>query len=196
MPNAYSALPMTLVPAPTSFCSPEQQLASKVGIDQPATEVMTDLTKLSAVIIRPTDTIDEALARMKQRGVRLLLVIDSERLVVGLITANDVLGEKPMRFVESNAVRHQEILVRDIMTPWPQLETIAIKAVESAKVGHVVATLRQSGRQHALVTDRNGRIRGIFSATQIARQLGVDPQSINPAEIAQTFAEIESLLVR
>ena len=60
----------------------------------------------------------------------------------------------------------------------------------------VVETLRQSGRQHALVTDPDGCIRGIFSATQIARQLGVDPQSVNPAEIAQTFAEIETLLAR
>jgi CBS domain containing-hemolysin-like protein len=196
MATAYSTLPMKLIPAPVGFCSPEQPLAPKVGIDHPASAVMTDLTKLSAVIIRSTDTIDEALARMKQRGVRLLLVIDNERLVVGLITANDVLGEKPMRLVESNIVRHQDILVRDVMTPWQRLEAIAIKAVEAAKVGQVVATLRASGRQHALVADHDGRIRGIFSATQIARQLGVDPQSINPAEIAQTFAEIESSLAR
>lgn len=194
MLNAYAALPMTLIPEGTGFCSPEQKLPASVGIDQPAIDVMTDLAKLSAVIIRPTDTIDEALARMKQRGVRLLLVIDAERLVVGLITANDVLGEKPMRFVEATGVRHQDILVRDIMTPCQRLEAISMKAVEAAKVGHVVATLRKSGRQHALVTDREGRIRGIFSATQIARQLGVDVQSVNPSEIAQTFAEIESLL--
>jgi len=185
---------MSLIPASAGFCSPEQKLPARVRIDQPAVDVMTDLTRVSAVIIRPTDTIDEAHARMKQRGVRLLLVIDAERLVVGLITANDVLGEKPMRFVEANGVRHQDILVRDIMTPWQRLEALSMRSVEAAKIGHVVATLRQSGRQHALVTDRDGRIRGIFSATQIARQLGVDAQSVNPSEIAQTFAEIETLL--
>jgi len=36
-------------------------------------------------------------------------------------------------------------------------------------------------------------VRGLFSATQIARQLGA---AIQTSEIAQTFAEIESLLVR
>jgi hypothetical protein len=82
------------------------------------------------------------------------------------------------------------------MTPAPRLEALDFRDVRAAKVGHVVATLRQSGRQHALVTDPDGRIRGIFSATQIARQLGVDAQSVNPTEIAQTFSEIEALLAR
>ena len=44
------------------------------------------------------------------------------------------------------------------------------------------------------MTDPDGRIRGIFSATQIARQLGVDAESVNPTEIAQTFSQIEALL--
>jgi CBS domain-containing protein len=194
MLRAYPALPISQVQPGAGFCAPEQKLPPRVGIDDPAAEVMTDLSRVGAVVIRPTDTIKEALERMKQRGVRLLLVIDDARMVVGLITASDVLGEKPMRLVESDGARHHDILVRDIMTPANRLEAIAMKVVESAKVGHVVATLRQSGRQHTLVTEADGRIRGMFSATQIARQLGVDPQSVNPAEIAQTFAEIEALL--
>jgi CBS domain containing-hemolysin-like protein len=194
MPRTFLPLPVALVQADAGFCAPEQTRPARGGIDAPALDVMTDLAKVSAVLIRPTDTIDEALARMKQRGVRALLVIDADRRVLGLITANDVLGEKPMRYIEGHNVRHQDVLVQDIMTPRERLEAIDIGEVRAAKVGHVVATLRQSGRQHALCTDRDGRIRGIFSATQIARQLGVDSQSVNPTEIAQTFAEIEALL--
>jgi hypothetical protein len=60
-----------------------------------------------------------------------------------------------------------------------------------------VATLKKSGRQHAVVVevDRNGgqTVRGLFSATQIARQLGV---AIQTSEVARTFSEIEAQLAR
>jgi acetyl-CoA carboxylase beta subunit len=58
-----------------------------------------------------------------------------------------------------------------------------------------VATLKRAGRQHALVVDQasGGRqmVRGIFSLTQIARQLGIAVQT--PA-IGNTFAEIEAAI--
>ena len=181
MARAYPALPTSRVPAGAGFCVPEQPMAVRVTADDPAIEVMTDLTRVSAVLTRSTDSIDEALARMKQHGVRLLLVVDGERRIMGLVTAHDILGEKPMRH---------------LMTPREELEAIPLASVRSAKVGHVVATLHESGRQHALVAEADGRIRGIFSATRIARQLGVDPQAINPAEIASTFAQIEASLLR
>ena len=48
------------------------------------------------------------------------------------------------------------------------------------------------GRQHALVADMDTkRIRGIFSASHVARRLGVDLQT---SEVAHTFAEIEAAL--
>ena len=47
-----------------------------------------------------------------------------------------------------------------------------------AEVGHIVATLKAAGRQHALVAESGPdgtaqTVRGIFSLSQIARQLGV-----------------------
>ena len=196
MLRTFQPLPVALVKPGIGFCAPEQQNPARVSIEDSALSVMTDLSRVSAVVIGPTDTIDEALTRMKQRGVRALLVIDGQRRLLGLVTTYDILGEKPMRFVEAHGVRHEEIIVQDVMTPGDELEAIDFGDVRAAKVGHIVATLRQSGRRHALVTDPDGRLRGIFSATQIARQLGVNAQSVNPAEIAQTFSEIEALLAR
>jgi hypothetical protein len=69
--------------------------------------------------------------------------------------------------------------------------------VRTARVGHIVATLRHAGRHHALVVDVDGsgrqRVRGTFSITQVARQLGA---RIHTTEIARTFSEIEALLAR
>ena len=194
MLRTFQALPITMLKPGIGFCSPEQALRERVKIDDSALDVMTDFNLVSVVVARPSDGIDDALARMKQRKVRSLLVIDAERVVVGLVTATDVLGEKPMRLVESHKFRHEDILIQDIMTPIHRLEAIDIEVVRTAKVGHVLATLQKSGRQHTLVTERDGRVRGMFSATQIARQLGVDAQSINPTEIMKTFAEIRELL--
>src|SRR4051812_14569391 len=158
---------------------------------------MTDLRSNTAVIILSGDTVEEAHRRMIQRGVRLLLVVDQNRQVVGVITATDILGEKPMQAVSQRGIRREELIVRDVMTPQERLEGLDVSDVRAARVGHVVSTLRQSGRQHALVVERdaNGRmlVRGVFSATQIARQLGV---AIPTSEIARTFSEIEAQLAR
>jgi hypothetical protein len=85
------------------------------------------------------------------------------------------------------------------MTPAERLEILDLDAVRSARVGDVIATLRLAGRQHALVVETDpdtaavGKvIRGIFSLTQIARQLGIPPQHVH--DIARTFAEIEEAI--
>ena len=192
----HAPLPSVLLKAGSGFVQPVQRLPERVTLDSPALEVMTDLRLVSAVIIRPTDSVDEAHARMKQRGVRLLLVVDSERSVVGLITATDILGEKPMQVIQSRGVRHSELLTQDIMVPQSRLEVIQFEHVRSARVGEIVATLMRSGRQHAAVVEDvpdGHALRGLFSATQIARQLG---RVIQPTEIARTFAEIEASLAR
>jgi len=174
-----------------------QAVPERVSLEDPAQHVMTDLRSVTAVIILSGDSLDEAHRRMIQRGVRLLLVVDQNRQVVGLITASDILGEKPMQVVSQRAVRREELLVRDVMTPQGALEVLDLADVRAAKVGHIVATLKRSGRQHAVVVehDHRGRqtVRGLFSATQIARQLGV---AIPTNEIARTFSEIEAQLVR
>jgi CBS-domain-containing membrane protein len=134
---------------------------------------------------------------MVQRGVRLLLVVDQDRRVVGLITATDILGEKPVLAASQRGLRREEVLVRDIMTPQERLQVLGMADVRAAKVGHIVSTLQRSGRQHAMAVDYDAKgrqtVRGLFSATQIARQLGVTIQS---SEIARTFSEIEATLRR
>ena len=166
--------------------------------DSPALEVMTDLRRIPAATIDPEAPVDAANRFMIRRAVRLLLVSDNERQVLGLIAASDILGEKPVQFARERGIKRQEIRVRDIMTPCEQLEVLHYEDVIHAEVGHIVATLQRAGRQHALVADMAGdgktqAVRGIFSTSQIARQLGV---AINTTEVAQTFAEIGSALRR
>ena len=170
----------------------------RVRIDSPALSVMTDLRQIPAATIDLEAPVDAANRFMIRRGVRLLLVSDDERQVLGLITSNDVLGEKPVQFALERGIKRQEIRVRDIMIPCERLEVMHYADLVHAEVGHVVATLQHAGRQHALVSDmgadgKTETVRGIFSASQIARQLGI---SIQTAEVAHTFAEIGAALRR
>jgi predicted transcriptional regulator len=193
----YSPLGQSRLDPGVGHYLPDAQLLAPVAGDSPAIEVMTDLRRSPAAMIGPDATIEGANQIMILRGVRMLLVSDLQRRMVGLLTATDLLGEKPVQTVQARGIRYGEVLVADVMVPLEQIDAMDMGEVLRAEVGHVVATLKQSGRQHALVveTDAAGQrwIRGVFSASQIARQLGIP---IHIVEIARTFHEIETALAR
>jgi CBS domain-containing protein len=177
-----------------------QAPVTQVRPDSPATDVMTDLSRVAAVTTRSFATLDEAERTMIARGVRALFVVEDDGAVLGIITSTDVRGERPIQLAQQRGIRHDEVIVREIMTPADRLEAMDFDDVQHARVGDVVATLRLSGRQHALVIERAPAgatgpmqtVRGIFSLTQIARQLGVPPQSAH--DLARTFVAIEAAI--
>lgn len=166
-----------------------------VRLDSPALQVMTDLTRTPTASIDSNALISEANQSMLYRGVRMLFVTDDTRQLRGVITATDILGERPMQKAQQYGLKREELRVAQIMTPVDALETIQLSMVTRAEVGHVIATLQACGRQHAFVVDRNAAgkqiVCGVFSATQIARQLGV---TIHTGDTARTFAEIEAVI--
>ncbi|MDK9703546.1 MAG: CBS domain-containing protein [Sulfuritalea sp.] len=191
----YSALPNRPLQPRTSVHSPSQVLPPRVTLDDPALAVMTDFQKVTAFTIDPDVSVDTAARVMRRRKVHLLLVMNEENHVLGIITSNDLVGEKTLQCVTSRGISRTDALVRDIMTPESRLEVISMDDVLYAHVGHVVATLKANGRQHAAVVDEDaaGRqiLRGLFSCSQIARQLG---EPVEVPEIAHTFAEISVAL--
>jgi len=194
--NGYTALATRPFLGVARLCAPDAS-AAQVTMDSPAAVVMTDLTQVAAVVTQPGAAMEAAHDTMVQRGVRMLLVLDAEGRVAGLLSASDVLGEKPMHLVHERRIRHADLLVADVMTPAVRLDAFEFKAVQAARVGNVVARLMQAGRHHALVTqpDAAGQplVRGIFSLSQIARQLGLPLQL---PEAASSFAEIEAVLAQ
>lgn len=195
MSTHYPPLELQRLNGQLSFFTPSQALPAGVGLESPAIFSMTDLRVVPALTTEPQVSIEWALNRMIDAGVRLLLVTDTDQQILGLITSHDIQGEKPLRLEHELSLKYAEIRVRDVMTPLALLDAIPLPDVLNATVGHVVSTLRTSGRHHALVTDTlpNGReaIRGIFSATTLSRQLG---WQIQPTHQASSFAELEMAL--
>lgn len=193
--------PMILKVSPlqnnAGFHLPSSQ-ADIVTSDSPAIEVMTDLKQIVAATVGADVLLSHANHLMISRGVRSLLVTDNKGNVVGLLTATDVLGEKPMQCVQKHGVKHEEITVKDVMTRQQDIEVLTLKQVTQAKVTDIIETLKTHNRNHALVVDvdpltERQMVRGIFSASQIARQLGVATQI---HAVAKTFAQIEAVLGR
>lgn len=208
MREYFRPLRMTGLTKGARLYRPARRVPERVTLESSALEAMTDLAQFPALTIEPEASIEAAHAKMVGQSVRLLFITDVRDHVLGLITATDLLGEKVVQAMQARAVPMQELRVREIMTPHERLEAINIEDLRGAKVGHVLATLQQAGRQHAIVVEvpeptfherlaillqpgASQTVRGMFSTTQITRQLGLEVQSV---EIATTFAEVEALL--
>ena len=193
--SGYKPLSLRRIGLHTALVQPTEKIVRTVRADSPALEVMTDLAHVTPATIEAGAVMDAANQAMIRAGVRLLFVHNASAELAGLITATDILGEKPMRLVQERGLKHGEILVEDLMTPLALLEAMSIDEVAHAQVGHIVATLERAGRQHVLVAETSGPgvmlIRGIFSSSQIARQLGT---AIAGSGAAATFSELVTRL--
>ena len=175
---------------------PEPGTPRRVTARSSAVEIMTDLHRVPAATIPAQMSLDDARQAMILRGVRMLFVTDERRSVKGLVTATDLLGEQPVMVARERSVTVTDLSVADIMTPVDAVEAFALRDVLNAHVGDIVHALRALGRQHALVVEPGeagtpAQIRGVFSASQIARQLGI-PAFV--AEIARTFGDFEAAI--
>ena len=208
MREYFRPLPTTELSEGATLYRPVQPLPEQVALESPALDVMTDLRRSPALTIEPENSVDAASARMIWHGVRLLFITDLRDHILGLITATDILSEKAVQAAQDRRVPRREVLVREIMTPRERIEAIYIEELRGAKVGHVLSTLQRAGRQHAIVVEVREMsfherlaafpqtipprtVCGLFSATQISRQLGI---RLHSPGIATTFAELEALL--
>ena len=170
-----------------------------VNADSAALLVMTDLSQVPSATITADASLEDANQSMLVRGVRALFVVGNANAnvndMVGLVTSVDVLGEKAVLVAQKRQSKRSDLRVADVMVPVEQVEALSMEVVKRASVGNIVTTLKLDGRAHAIVVghgqDGHQTVLGIFSASQIARQLGVQIQS---QEIARTFAEIEAVI--
>jgi CBS-domain-containing membrane protein len=191
--NSFRPLTLSTLKPQTGYIRPYFSTPSLVTVMDCALEVMTDLNFVPAAVVQDELDIESATQKMIARGVRSLLVTDSHHDVIGIVTSRDLIGDRPHQVMDRLVIPFAEVKVSHIMTAAADIEVMPLQDVLHARVGDIVMTLKHSGRQHALVVEETEfgekpMIRGIFSASQIARQLGI---ALQQHELAQTFAEID-----
>jgi CBS-domain-containing membrane protein len=159
-------------------CIPQAQPKFKgaVTLESSALDVMTDLAVIKAETIGPEISLPEAEKVMINRGVRALFVTSNFPCIDGLVTAADILGEKPMQLVNEQNLKFQNLTVQDVMTDLSGLDVVDYDEVKSVTVANLVATFAKLKCTHILVVQvakiqGPARIRGVISQTQLERQL-------------------------
>ena len=167
--------PGTTFDRPTTATAPFEL----IRMDNPALDVMTDFRFIKPQTTWPDVSIEDALEMMKIAGVRLLLVMNDDEQIIGLISAKDIQGERPIKLAEETRINHADILVEMIMIPQKEIKVLSMKSIQDAQVGHIIETMRQLECQYILVviedeSTEKQRIRGLFSASQISKQMRRD----------------------
>ena len=120
--NYPSTLSLHRVASPIALPQCGASEVPRMTLADPALNVLTDFTKTAVFSIGPDEPIDHALLYMKTVGVRLLFVLGDDGWLAGLVTSHDIMGEKPMLYLQSMDCNHttctrSDVLVKNIMTP-------------------------------------------------------------------------------
>jgi len=195
MKHEYHNLPNNLLASGTLITQNKRGKSIKISLDDAAFSMMTNFNHIKPFSTTGHASIEEINTKMIACGVRLLFVAEQDEVLLGLVTYNDIFGEKPLQYIRENGGKREEILARDIMTPLSRLEALQLADILTARVGDIVETMKSNGRQHILVCedqpDGSHAITGLFSSTQIENRLGI---KIEMSPRANTFADLERAL--
>lgn len=159
-----------------------------------ALSLFTDLHHSPCVVAGHRDGLDQTLHLMRRAGVRMVFVAGADGELAGMVTAEDLQGERPVVRASAHHVPHHELTVSDIMVPVTQWDTVDIAQVRVAHVGEIVATMREHNLRYLLVTQQKAGatvLRGLFSANRLEQALNT---TIEPDLHSRNFAELEQVL--
>ena len=161
-------------------------------LDDPATEIFTDFRVAPCVVVPSGESLGPSLRLMQLAGVRMAFVTGPTGGVIGLVTAADLSGERPMQLAIGSGRAREELDVADVMTAVPDWNAIDVAAISRARVGDIVETFRAGGHRYLIVTETEEGtprlvVRGIFSASRAERALG---RSIAGELRSRSFSEL------
>jgi len=186
----FRALPLSSLKVAPSL----PQLKRSARLEDRALPLLTDLRFSPLVVASHRDGLGATLHVMLRAGVRMAFVSGPTGELVGMVSADVLQGERPVVRAMSDQVTHAELTLADVMTPLTHWEVSDMHHVRHAKVGDIVATMREHGLRYLLVTElQDGRValRGLFSARRLEIALG---QPIDDDLHAHSFAELEAVL--
>lgn len=146
-----------------------------IHFDDPAFMAMVDFKKMTPNTILQSTDLETAQHEMEFHGTHFMLVLNDQDQLIGVITASDLLGEKPIKVASSTGLTHNNIPVDRLMTQITDVPALDIDAVSYARVAHIIKTLHEIKSPYALVLKQidndTQKLRGYFSTSQMSKQL-------------------------
>lgn len=152
-----------------------------LGAQVSALFAMSDFRREHAVTIAAELSIDDALAKMKRFHVHALLVVadepaESDVQVLGLITACDILRERPHHLIGSKmTIMHKSLLVREVMTAWDELSLVNFDSLRSLTAADARELFDGTGLTHLMVVEQHNAMSavavGILSRVTLSKRL-------------------------
>jgi hypothetical protein len=168
----------------------------RATLSERALSVFTDLRYSAIVTADHLDRLDETAELLLKSGVHMGFVSDVHGRIVGMVSAEQLGGERPLQRAMASNLRHDELSLEDVMTPLSDWAVIDVAELAHARVGDVVETLHATGQRYLFVTeavDDGVALRGLFSARRIEEALEA---AIVGDGHARSFAELGTLLAR
>lgn len=175
MAREYTPIPQSILAKPAPITQPSSSYTIEITEESPAFKVMSDLKLITPATTPENTTLKNANQQMIERAVRMLFVLDNNQQIQGIITSNDLLGEKPLKYVKRFHCCTNDITVKELMTPIGEIEILDYSDIERARVGDIISTLKSSDRHHALIGDYQDdgtlTICGTFSLSHISQMM-------------------------
>jgi CBS domain containing-hemolysin-like protein len=164
-----------------------------VSTKSSALKIFTDFKFHNPLVIEAGLSLSEAERLMKKAHVRLKLVVDDNENFVGTISLDNFSEERIVLKVASG-VRRDELKVSDMMIPRSNVKALDYNEVASATIDDIIHVLQDHGEQHCLVVDEDKHhIRGVISASDIARRLHIDIpiMSSSPSSFYEVYTALK-----
>lgn len=157
-----------------------------------AVNFFTDFEKVKPLIIDGDTAADTARQMMLKSHVRLKIVVDANNKFIGVVSLDDISDQK-ITANQSKLNKRGQILVSDLMNVKSDLRAFDYSEIANSTIEDVIAQLKTNGQQHCLVVDRaSNKIRGIFSASDISRKLGLPVNIQDQSNFYRVFSAIAS----
>jgi len=179
--------------ASCGLISPRRR-SGRYDLDSPANALLVDFFRVQPITAGEFIAVDDALELMRVNRIRSLMIIDGKNEFVGIVTAMDLMGGKPMAYANEAGIPLAEVQVKNIMLPKSRLRAMARADVEIATIGEVLQILKSQNQQHLLVfegTNDMMRISGMFSISDFKHALGIN---LHSAPVGYTFSELERII--
>ncbi|MCX4187015.1 CBS domain-containing protein [Methylophaga sp. OBS4] len=166
---------------------------NEITIDSPALTIFTDFKQHLPLVIDADTPAMQADYLMKKAHVRLKLVVDENNELIGTISLQELNGQH-IQILQNQGIDREDINVRDLMIPRSQQKVVNYQQLVDATIGDVLDALQKNGTSHCLVVDKDQhQIRGIISASDIARRLHIPVEIATPTTFIDIFKAVNGM---